>query len=205
MKKTTLFTLLTLPFVALMAFFVYDSVASEIKMQNEIKESEAKVIAQLKLIREAQKAYESQKGEYTDNWDSLKNFIKNGVIYRVNKREIVIPADKIRTTADYHLGDSIRYEYDTLGSDPAMEIIYPKDKFSKVDVENLEKIPGQEGKVFKIQAIHIKEASGAMVNLIEVVDPYPVDKTRSESHPSAKRRFLRFGSMEEVSIAGNWE
>jgi hypothetical protein len=41
--------------------------------------------------------------------------------------------------------------------------------------------------------------------VIEVVDVFPYDRTRSEDHGNRKRRYLRFGAKDEVTTTGNWE
>jgi hypothetical protein len=44
-----------------------------------------------------------------------------------------------------------------------------------------------------------------VVDVIEVIDPYPVDVTRSDKNDNPRRKFLRFGSMNEITLSGNWE
>ena len=44
-----------------------------------------------------------------------------------------------------------------------------------------------------------------MVDVLEVIDPCPADPTRKESNDNRKRKYLRFGSRDEVTTTGNWE
>ena len=66
-------------------WFLFSSVKHEIDEKARIKRSEAVVISKLKTIRTAEITYRSVKGQYTDNWDSLKAFLMDGVIYNIQK------------------------------------------------------------------------------------------------------------------------
>jgi len=59
-------------------------------------------------------------------------------------------------------------------------------------------------KKFEIWADEINK-SGVTVDVIEVVDPDPIDKTRKDDSDFKNRRRLRFGSRTEITTAGNWE
>ena len=205
MKKTQLFTLATLPIIALLCYLVVNSVKSKIDEDVAIKKSEEKVRKRLIEIREAEKAFQSVHKYYTSNWDSLINFVETGVVFNVQKREIITT----RPPEKSHLGDSVRIVYDTLGSDPVMTKIFPKDKFQGFDPKQLPFIPGLDGKKFAISTGKKKVGktgiNEVLVDVIEVVDPYPVDKTRSDKNDIVRRKFLRFGSMTEISLSGNWE
>jgi hypothetical protein len=205
MKKTQIFTLLTIPVIFLLSYLVVNSVKSKIDDDAAIKKSEEKVRKRLMEIREAQKAFQSVNKYYTSNWDSLINFVETGLVFNVQKREIITtrPPDKS------HLGDSVRIEYDTLGSDPVMAKVFPKSQYPTFNPKDLPLVPGLEGKKFAISSGKKKVGKAGinevLVDVVEVVDPYPLDKTRSDKNDNARRKFLRFGSMEEISLSGNWE
>ena len=63
---------------------------------------------------------------------------------------------------------------------------------------------GTDGKPFIIQVNKV-DKSGIMVQVIEVIDPTPDNPARKESNDSRPRKPLRFGSLNDVSTAGNWE
>jgi hypothetical protein len=205
MKKTQIFTIATFPVILILCYLVVNSVKSKIDEDIAIKKSEERVRKRLMEIREAQKAFQSVHKYYTSNWDSLINFVETGVVYNVQKREIITtrPPDKA------HLGDSVRIVYDTLGNDPVIAKIFPKDKYPNFDAKKLPFIPGLDGKKFAISTGKKKVGkpgiNEVLVDLIEVVDPYPLDKTRSDKNDIVRRKFLRFGSMTEITLSGNWE
>lgn len=205
MKKRTIFTLVFWVCAVGLGYALVNTIKTSIEQERLIIESEARVIERLKIIREAQKTYQLRYGKYTPSWDSLTQFVREGVMYNVNKREIVIPKDKIRTLATYHLGDSIRVVYDTLGTIPAINSVFEDGK-PTFNLDSMAYIPGQGEKQFKMFVE--KKPTGKteiMADYIEVIDPFPVNKERSDENLNRRLKFLRFGSLNEVSTVGNWE
>ncbi|MCS6969042.1 MAG: hypothetical protein NZM39_10690 [Bernardetiaceae bacterium] len=203
MKKTQLVTIFMVPVIVTLAYFLYAGIKSKVDEEREIKAREAAVIERLKEIREVQKWFLFVNGRYTASWDTLKAFIAQGKIPIVEKKETIIP----RPPDKAYLGDSVRITYDTLRVESVREYLFPRDKYPNFNLETFSWVPGYNDptKQFQMYAGKITQKGGAKVDVIEVVDPYPFDKTRREDHPNRKRRFLRFGSREEVSVTGNWE
>ncbi len=73
-----------------------------------------------------------------------------------------------------------------------------------IDLTKLGEVPGNSGTLFNIITKRI-DRNGLMVDVIEVVDPKPLNAARKESNEHKSRKPLRFGSLTDVSIAGNWE
>jgi len=212
MTKTRIFSALLLPIIIILGWALYRSIASTIELAEAIKASESRVINRLKVIREVEKTYLADKGGYTADWDSLIDFVKYDSIPIVEKIEII----QERTPDDplyYTRTDSIRIEFDTLDVIPAKQSIMeslPQDlarRYKSFNWDNLPYVPGYEkteDKKFEIFADKI-EKSNVMVDVIEVIDPYPMDESRSDENISPVRWRLRFGSKTEVTTAGNWE
>ncbi len=205
MKKRSLFTILFYACACVLGYALVNTIKTSIEQEALIIESEARVIERLKIIREAQKTYQLRYGRYAASWDSLELFMKEGVIYNVSKKEIVIPKDKIRTLETYYLGDSIRTIYDTLGTIPAINSVF-ENGVATFNLDSMEYIPGQGDKQFKM-FVEKKPAgkTDIMADYIEVVDPFPVNPERSDESLNRRAKFLRFGSLNEVSTVGNWE
>jgi hypothetical protein len=203
MRKTQIITYALIPVVLVLAYFLFASIKEQIDYTAAVKASESRVIERLKEIREAQKAFLLVNGRYTASWDSLVDFVSNGSIPIVQKREDIIQ----RTADKAYLGDSIRVSYDTLRIEKVRDYIFPADKFPNFKPERLPFVPGYQdaSKTFSLSAGKIEQKGGIKLDVIEVFDPYPFDKTRSDKSSNRKRRLLRFGSMEEVSTTGNWE
>jgi biotin carboxyl carrier protein len=101
--------------IGLGAFLVL-RIKSTIDEETQIKKSEQLIINKLKLIRDAEKAYQSVYGQYTANWDTLINFIENGQ-YPITKR-----TERIIQLA--YGADSSVVEIDTLEIIPVREYIF---------------------------------------------------------------------------------
>ncbi len=174
-----------------LAYFLISSISHDIQEEKRITAEEAKVVKKLEMIRDAQIAYRDANGQFTSDWKKLISFVDTGRIYITERKETIIPLD--------YGADSVVIDIDTLGSVAVIDSLY-SDGF---DPQTLPKKPGSDQE-FKIWADKINK-SGVMVDVIEVVDPSPVDRTRSEDNDATNRKPLRFGSRTDVTTAGNWE
>ncbi|MEQ9467117.1 MAG: hypothetical protein RLN88_06860 [Ekhidna sp.] len=197
MSKTKIVSLVMLVvWVSLAVFLVY-SIKSSIDESKRIERAEARIIEQLKMIREAEIAYMSVNGQYTSDWDKLLAFIDSGNFYLTEKTETIIPQPYGK--------DSIYVEIDTLGTVAVMDSLFGNNKWPRFNLETLPYVPGVQPAVkFDVWADKISKA-GLMVNAIEVKNPRPVDPSRDEESEYNTRKPLRFGSRTSVTTAGNWE
>lgn len=72
------------------------------------------------------------------------------------------------------------------------------------DLKKLGEVPNNPGVMFDIITKKI-DRNGLQVDVIEVKDPKPINPARKESNEQKSRKPLRFGSLTDVSLAGNWE
>lgn len=203
-RKTQIFSVVTLIGALFLGYLLVDSVYSTIKEAERIEKEEAQVVEALKKIRDVEEAYLATYNRYTDQWDSLAYFLDNDTIYNVEKREIVIPAAEIRSVEEMYLGDSIRVEYDTLGANLAIRELYPPKEYPGFVASQIGDHPLFPDTKFEVFADTLVK-SGVVVNVIEVVDPKPTNPRRREDSPNRKKKPLRFGSRTEVTTSGNWE
>lgn len=98
--------------------YLFFSIRSTITEREAIAGTEQQVIEKLSVIREAEKAYLEQYGEYTANWDSLKHFIETGIVPITVRKETIIPLSYGK--------DSIQVRIDTIDRVPAKERIFKK-------------------------------------------------------------------------------
>ncbi len=180
-----------------LAVFLALRIKSSIDEKERISLLEARVIEQLKMIREAEVAYMQVNGVYTSDWDKLLSFIDTGVLYLVERSETII-------TLPYGK-DSIVVAIDTLGTQSVMDSLFKVDKWPNFNLETLPFVPGVEPKVrFDLWTDKITKA-GLLVNAIEVRNPRPVNPARDEESEYITRKPLRFGSRVSVTTSGNWE
>ena len=197
MSKTKIVSLVMLVVWVSLAVFLVFSIKSSIDETKRIEKAEARIIEQLKMIREAEIAYMSVNGQYTSDWDKLLAFIDSGSFYLTEKTETIIPQPYGK--------DSIYVEIDTLGTVAVMDSLFGNNKWPRFSLETLPYVPGVQPAVkFDVWADKISKA-GLMVNAIEVKNPRPVDPSRDEESEYNTRKPLRFGSRTSVTTAGNWE
>ncbi|MFY0601534.1 MAG: hypothetical protein JXR03_17800 [Cyclobacteriaceae bacterium] len=197
MSTTKVLTIVFGLIAAGLAYFLFDSISSKIEETEKIQKLENRIIEQLKMIREAELAYEAVNGQFTSNWDKLLAFVDSGSFYLTEKTEFT-------KTLSYG-ADSSWVVIDTLGTIMVKDSIFTKKKWPKFDLPSLPTVPGVDPPVrFEIWADKI-DKSGVIVNVIEVVNPSPVDKTRDPESEIPNRRPLMFGSRTNVTTAGNWE
>ena len=207
MTKTRIFSISLIPIILFLGWLLFDGIASKIRLAEAIAADEQRVINKLKIIRDAEKAYLDKYGRYTTSFDTLIDFIQTDSLYIIEKSEIIIPRD--RNDPLFYRGDSIRIELDTIGIEPVIGSVFGENfknyNWTKLDViPRFVNDPNNQDKKFEIFADKI-EKSGVMIDVIEVIDKYPLDETRSDENEIPKRKFLRFGSRTEVTTSGNWE
>ena len=177
-----------------LAYYLFQSIYSAVTEREYIEQQEAQVIEKLKNIRKAQKSYLSTHGEYCSNWDSLVHFVEHGHLFITQRREQII-------TLDYG-ADSIRVEIDTLGAVSVQDSIFSQDIYTTFDPKQLPYISNEDTFLLFTDKI---SRGGVLVNVIEVMDPTPLNPKRDPHHTARSRRPLHFGSRNSVSLAGNWE
>ena len=197
MSKTKIISVVMLVVWVCLAVFLVYSIKSSIDEKERIASAEARIIEQLKMIRDAETAYMQVYGQYTSDWDKLLAFIDTGSFYLTEKSETII-------SLPYNQ-DSIVVNIDTLGTRPVMDSLFSASKWPKFNLQTLPFVPGSEPATkFVIWADKITKA-GLLVNAIEVKNPVPVDPNRDEDSEYNTRKPLRFGSRISVTTAGNWE
>lgn len=123
LKKTkvstiVIFTVVLFSLSGGLAGYLRGSIKETIDFKNSIATIEGKTIEKLKVIREAEKVYLEQHGRYTSSWDTLINFIENGIVPVTMRTEKVIPLS--------YGADSIYVRIDTIDQIPARERIFKK-------------------------------------------------------------------------------
>ena len=197
MSTTKIISLVMLVVWVALAVFLIRSIKSSIDEKKRIASSEAKIIEQLKMIRDAEIAYMQVNGQYTSDWDKLISFIDTGSFYLTERSETII-------TLPYGK-DSIVVNIDTLGTRPVMDSLFSAKKWPRFNLETFSYVPGVTPPTqFDVWADKITKA-GLLVNAIEVKNPKPVDPSRDEDSEYNTRKPLRFGSRTSVTTAGNWE
>ncbi|MEC8615520.1 MAG: hypothetical protein VXY18_03340 [Bacteroidota bacterium] len=199
-------------FLWLLIFFfsyqIYDSINGPINFNKVKNERYKKVINRLKDIRVSQIAHKDVKGYYANNFDSLINFIDNGIFTLIEKRD----SSYLEYDRTYRI-DMLKevIVIDTLG------FVSVKDSLFKVNdnYKMMSKIPieGVEEN-FTINA-DIIDKNGYNVPVFEVKVSKDIvlfdqdtdllkEENETISVDGVNGSEIVLGSLTEVSVNGNW-
>ncbi len=163
--KTRIFSIITLLIAIILAYFLVSSIKFAIDEEKRISKSEAIVIEKLKLIREAELVYQEVNSRYTNNWDTLINFIEHGKYYVTKRSERIVELA--------YGADSIIVTIDTIDIIPAKEYIFIKnhDIFIADNGEFVEFFVKQGQAIRKGQKLYsmISSTNGKRVNQMSKV------------------------------------
>lgn len=192
----------------ILVFQIYNSIDAPIEFNKVKNERYQKVIERLKDIRNAQVAFKSVNGIYSDNFDSLVNFIETGQFTIIEKRD----SSYMQYDRVYRI-DMLRevIVVDTLGFVSVKDSLFRNDNRYK-DLA-LVPIDGIDEK-FSIKA-DIIDKNGYNVPVFEVKvskDVILFDQNKdllmqekeTVSVDGVNGPALVLGSLEDVSTNGNW-
>ncbi len=192
----------------ILVFQIYNSIDAPIEFNKVKNERYQKVIERLKDIRNAQVAFKSVNGIYSDNFDSLVNFIETGQFTIIEKRD----SSYMQYDRVYRI-DMLRevIVVDTLGFASVKDSLFKNDNRYK-DLA-LVPIDGIDEK-FSIKA-DIIDKNGYNVPVFEVKvskDVILFDQNKdllmqekeTVSVDGVNGPALVLGSLEDVSTNGNW-
>lgn len=194
MTKTKIFTYVLLIPILFLAYKIYDGIRGPIMEQRRIASIEARVIDKLKMLRNLQLGFYSVHGKYASNWDELIKFIQNDRFLNVQRTEII-------DSVDARGIEYTRQQFDTLGTVPVKDSLFPASRYPDFDPNSISVIPGSGGKKFELFGGRVKR-NNLEVDVFEFRDVAPVNPERRRNN---NEKALKVGSREEASTAGNWE
>ncbi len=196
---------------ALSIFFasqIYSSINGPIKFNQVKNDRYTQVIDRLKDIRTAQIAHKDVNGFYADNFDSLVNFIDNGIFTVIEKRD----SSYLEYNRTYRIDMLKEVEIvDTLGFVPVKDSLFGDNESYKM----MAKVPieGTDSE-FSIKA-DIIDKNGYQVPVFEVKVKKDVvlfdqnkdlldQENKVISVDGVNGPEIILGSMSDVSTSGNW-
>lgn len=206
MKKVLQVALLLL--IVVLGYFLYQSIATPIRYEEEQTKRYAKVVQRLKDIRTTQVAYKSEFGKYTGSFDSLTNFIKTGH-FNVEKR--IGSADDSAAVAKGLKREKFQ-----------VSVLDSLFKGNVAHVDSMAFVPFAGGTKFELEAGELMTASKVAVKVFEakvadsiIFRSFIQDNDRfrqilinktADKKKLGRYAGLRVGSMTETTNnAGNWE
>lgn len=185
------------------AYKIYNSIMEPIRFNQEKRERYAKVIDNLKIIRDAEIAYAQVNRRFTDKYDDLISFIDTAQFAVTEVKNIVVTEQRGRITVDVE-----KRVVDTVGFEPVIN------SFKGRDYKNMMNVPGTDAK-FELKTGTVEKVQGVQASVFEAkVDKAVVlnglnrDLIRQEKEAlggiNVPGEYIAVGSLEEVNSNGNW-
>ena len=175
-----------------MAYFIYETIQTPVRFNNEMNRRAEVVIKNLKDIRQVQQIYKTLHSNFTASFDTLIRFMETGKIPIVS-----IKFDPNDSTLTKTISDTIAFV-------TVADSLFGRREGFKI--RDLQFIPFTNGKKFEIQAGKVNKG-GVMVPVYSVIakKEYYLDGLDANLIKSPNVKDLILGSMEEPTTDGNWE
>ena len=203
--KAKQIALILIPLNIILAYFVYNSINSEVEFQKLAKVRIAENIQKLKDIRAVQISYKNKHKGFSDDFDSLLVFMNYDSV-AVVKSEGEAP-DSLTELQAVQAGLISR---DTIYIATKSHIFnedYLTTRNGKfpLNIEQLRYIPYTADKSYEIDAGSVEKGE-VIVQVFEVSAKYGdvLIGLDAENKKYDLSSFLRVGSMSEASLNGNW-
>jgi hypothetical protein len=199
--------------IIVLGYLIVESIMEPIRFNQEVKTREQATITRLIDIREAQKAYKDIYKKYTGSFDTLIAFVDTGSFAVVRA-----------------IGDIPEDWLDEMGFDKAREKALKEGVISRetsyvpvldslfssdFPVDSLRYVPYTDGVTFTMQAGTLLTSSNLTVQVVEAYTLYDdllngLDKQLVVNYKDERNKIVgfegvKFGSMEEGTLTGNWE
>lgn len=199
--------------IIVLGYLIVESIMEPIRFNREVEVREQATIDRLIDIREAQKAYKDIYKKYTSSFDTLIAFIDTG-----------------NFTVVRAIGDIPEDWLDELGFEKAREkalnegiISRENTKVPVLDslfhqgyaIDSLRYVPYTEGITFKMSSGELLTSSNLTVQVVEASCLYDdllkgLDRQLIVNYKDERMKIVgfdgvKFGSMEEGTLTGNWE
>lgn len=211
MKKVIQPILIVLIFV--LGYLIVESIMRPIRFKQEVSKRENAVISRLVDVRESLKAYKDVYKRYTGSFDTLEMFLKNDS-FTVIKAIGTIPESYLEELGLEKARERALKEkliVRETSKRQVLDSLFGK----KYPVDSMKYIPYTNGKEFEIESNQILTSSNLMVQVVEVKAYYEnilkgLNKQLVINYEDQKETLtgfpgIKFGSLKEGTLSGNWE
>ena len=186
-----------------LGYNIYQSIMKPIHFNQKKKVKYAKVIENLKIIRDAQIAYGEVNRRFTANPKILIDFIDKDSFAITEIKNIVVTEQRGRITVDVE-----KRIVDTIGFEPVSK------SFEGRDYKNMMNVPGTDAK-FELAVGTVEKVQGVQASVFEakvdkaiVLQGMDKDLINQEKEAlggiNVPGAFISVGSLEDVNSNGNW-
>ena len=203
-------TLILIPINIILAFFVYDSITSEVEFNKLAKERIAENVQKLKDLRTLQIAYKKENDVFADNFNSLLDFLENDsttIIKSVGETpDSLVNGKQITDAQALEMGLISRDTLYVSAKESIFDENYIKSRDNKYpfDINTLSIIPFTEQK-YNIDA-NVIEKGKVNVQVFEISAAFKhvFNGLDAKNKKYDLNSLLKVGSMTEASLNGNW-
>lgn len=197
--------------IIFLAYLTFDAVYQPIQF-NKVKEKRyAKVIENLKDIREAELAHKEVTGEFQGDFDKLVQFIDTAEFAITQRRDTTVLDEEYQET--YGVDEYIeKIIIDTLGFVSVKDSLFKGNRERYTNMINVP-IEGVDEK-FELRAGTIRKGDNNVpvfeariaksVILADQERDLVLQENEIQSVDDVNGRYIRVGSMEKVNTSGNW-
>ena len=188
----------------ILAYFVYNSINSEVEFQQVAKVRVAENVQKLKDLRQVQIAYKKVNNNYSNNFESLINFLENDSMAIV--KAIGETPDSLTDAQALELGIISRDTAYVLAKETVFDEAYlssRNDKFP-LDLSSLTTVPHSDQN-YSVDAGMVEKGK-VVVQVFEISTTFGAVFTGldAENKSFELGNLLKVGSMDEASLNGNW-
>ena len=203
--KAKQIALILIPLNIILAYFVFNSVDSEVEFNKEAKVRISENVQKLKDLRQVQTKYKHAKGTFADNFEALTHFLENDSISIV--KAIGETPDTLTDVQALELGIISRDTAYVLAKETFVDEAYldSRNENFPLDIANLTTIP-YSNEVYSIDAGQVEKGK-VIVQVFEISTNYGTVFTGLDAENKSYEldALLKVGSMDEASLNGNWK
>jgi hypothetical protein len=188
----------------ILAYFVYNSINSEVEFQQVAKVRVAENVQKLKDLRQVQIAYKKVNNTYSNNFESLIDFLENDSIAIV--KAIGETPDSLTDAQALELAIISRDTAYVLAKETVFDEAYLSSRNEKfpLDLSALTNVPHSDQN-YSVDAGMVEKGK-VVVQVFEISTTYGAVFTGldAENKSFELGNLLKVGSMDEASLNGNW-
>ena len=200
--KQIVLILITLNII--LAYFVFNSIDSEVEFQKVAKVRIAENVQKLKDLRQVQIAYKKVNNTYANNFESLIDFLENDSMAIV--KAIGETPDSLTDIQALELGIISRDTAYVLAKETVFDEAYLNSRNEKftLDLTALTLVP-YTNETYSVDAGMVEKGKVA-VQVFEISTTYGAVFTGLDAENKSYEldNSLKVGSMQEASLNGNW-
>ena len=202
--KAKQIALILIPLNIILAYFVYNSINSEVEFQAVAKVRIAENVQKLKDLRQVQIAYKKVNNTYANNFESLLDFLENDSMSIV--KAIGETPDSLTDVQALELGIISRDTAYVLAKETVFDEAYlsSRNEDFALDLATLTNVP-HSNESYSVDAGMVEKGKVA-VQVFEISTTYGVVFTGLDAENKSYEldKSLKVGSMDEASLNGNW-